>query len=310
MSVRVCRTCRFMSMAASAAALGAEPDLVVADVVDHGERLLLRVPEDADGLVVAVGRERQARLRHLGQVQHPAKVEANGRVAGEHQRHRRDLHRPVPGEVVARVQDGQRGRLPVPAHVARERRPQRGVGAVGEPGDHRTLVDHRAGHREHGEGHLDRAAGDLDPGEVKVVERRSVAASQHVREQRVRRRGGAEGQVPREAARRRQAVGEARAVLGRRLRGQRDLENSELTLTTYQFAPPLPLSATAVAARTTKARARQLLAGAGDRAQRRVVMGLSSPEPSCVRSRANHPNDCILQQVSRARVPSAAWPKS
>jgi hypothetical protein len=88
---------------------------------------------------------------------------------------------------------------------------------------------------------------------------------------------------------------------------QAALENSELTLTTCQFAPPLPLSATAVAARTTTARARQLLAGAGDRAQRRVVMGLSSPEPSCARSRANYPNDYIVQQVSRARVPSAAW---
>jgi hypothetical protein len=76
-------------------------------------------------------------------------------------------------------------------------------------------------------GHLDRAAGDLDPDEVKVVERRRVAAGQHGREQRVRRRGGAEGQVPRGAARRRQAVGEARAVLGGRLRAQRDLVAAE-----------------------------------------------------------------------------------
>uniref|UniRef100_A0A453L3B5 Uncharacterized protein n=1 Tax=Aegilops tauschii subsp. strangulata TaxID=200361 RepID=A0A453L3B5_AEGTS len=213
----------------SAAAVGAEPDLVVGDVVHHRERLLLRVPEDADVRAVAVGRERQARLRHLGHVQHPAEVEPHGGAAGEHQRHRRYAHRRVPREVVARVQDGQRGRplVPVPAHGARELRPERGVRARRQAGDHRPRVDHRAGGREHDGGDPDRPPGDLDADEADIVERRRVAAGLHRRESCVRRRRPAEGQVPRGAGRRREAVGEPRPVLGRRLGRQRHLLAAE-----------------------------------------------------------------------------------
>uniref|UniRef100_J3MYK1 Uncharacterized protein n=1 Tax=Oryza brachyantha TaxID=4533 RepID=J3MYK1_ORYBR len=208
----------------SAASIGAEPDPLVGDVVRDGERLLLRVAEDGDGRVVAVGRERQARLRHLRHVQHAGEVEAHGGAAFEQQRHLGDLRCRVAGEVVARVEDGQRGGLLVLPHVPRERRPERRVGARREAGDHRAGVDHRAPRRrEHRRGDPYLPAANLDADEVEVVERRVVAVGHHRRELRVRRRGVAEGQVPVAARRRRQAVGEARPVVGRPLRRQRHL---------------------------------------------------------------------------------------
>nr|BAD33408.1 unknown protein [Oryza sativa Japonica Group]BAD33411.1 unknown protein [Oryza sativa Japonica Group] len=185
------------------ASLGAEADPLVGNVVRDGERLLLRVPEDGDGRVVGVGRERQARLRHLGDVEHAGEVEADGGAAGERQLHRGYLRRPVAGEVVARVEDGQRGRLLVLRHGARERRAERRVRARREAGDHRAGVDHRAaGRRERRRRDPDRAAADLDADEVDVVERRRRAVGQR-RELRVRRRGAAEGQVAPAARRRR-----------------------------------------------------------------------------------------------------------
>ena len=154
----------------------------------------------------------------------------HGGAVGEHQLHRRYPHGLVAGEVVARVEDGRAGRplVPVPAHGAPERRPQRRVGARGQAAERGARVDDGPGRRrERGRGHLDRPAGDHYAGEVEVVGRR-VLAGDHLRELRVRTGGGsAEGQVPRGARRRRKAVGEGRAVPGRHLRRQRRLPEAE-----------------------------------------------------------------------------------
>jgi hypothetical protein len=193
----------------------------------HLERALLHVAEDGHATVTAAGCEREAPER-----QDPVGAQRHGRAAAEGERHVRERHGAVPGEVVAGVQDPvrRRCRVPVRGHAAAERGPQRRVRGRRQAGDDRAGVHHRPA-RERRRGHAELLPADADPRQHDDVVGRRVRRRQQLRRgearRGARRPAHAQREVPRGGRLRREAVGEDPAVGARRLLHERRLLAAE-----------------------------------------------------------------------------------
>uniref|UniRef100_A0A0A9AL19 Uncharacterized protein n=1 Tax=Arundo donax TaxID=35708 RepID=A0A0A9AL19_ARUDO len=105
-------------------------------------RPLLQVTNYAQAARVSVRREREARLRDVGDEQYPGRVNVDVRAASKQQRHPGHDHFVVPGHVVARVQElpHRRRHRVLAAHMPPELGTQGGVRVRREARDHSAGV--------------------------------------------------------------------------------------------------------------------------------------------------------------------------
>jgi hypothetical protein len=211
--VRIGHAC---SLADGSAGPTAEPNGSPVNVVQHLERPLLHVADDARGAVVAVGREGEAAFQ-----EDPAGVEVHDSTTGEDERDGRSGDRGLAAEVEARVEEVSTARRRrILLHPVLERRGERRVRGRRQARDDGAGVHDRPGGEDRGRD-IELRPIDLDALEPHAVERRELDADHRCPHEARRRARSAEREEPGGARGGREAVREGAAKRARRLRGER-----------------------------------------------------------------------------------------